>query len=1074
MADVDLSALGYEGLAEVARLASQANVSLDFIDHDHVLVTFNPKRLFQRLPSCPPTHQDRLVHAAVVQLPGGKVVREADWYLHDSKRYLWKLDSGRFLLRKLNTLYIVDSNLRETQLMSSAKDFLWITVTPDGKQIITETDDDSASKNSKPESGKPRQRVKIEFVDVASQTVQRTIKSDSIVTLEGTSTGFADVSHNLTGKVWLVRFGPNSRQRDNIARVRSRCIPDVFYSSANTLLIGRCSASGPDYSVTSFTVTGHRLWSQRWNEPRYVPRIAHSDDGSRFAVSTLQRTQASSAPASNSDEDDEGDVNHGLQQGIQVFNTANGAPVLSVNVSPVVLSAQNFSLSPEGDRLAVLKDSMLRVYELPPLSEADRASTNALKADVPGLYMPASDKQLQLASNSDEDPGYAAAEAAPADSPSAAEEKKPEDKIAAAANAEAPSPPQPTRSGVPPSGDDSSITFKVSSQIVVVDVVVTDRSGKPVSGIAPSEFHVAEDGKDQRIANFEESGEGGGHSVAPGLVPEASAPQSAGESPKLPSNIFTNNSTAAETRTVTLILLDLLNTPVPDQHYAREELIKYLKSKPIDQPVALCTLSSNLRLIQGFTQEENQLIAAINGKKGGVKANPWQSDTGLTREVQFQRDLSLLDSSAQFTMQLLQEQQDEQAAHNIDVRMRYTLDAFAQLARYLSGIPGRKNVIWISGSFPISIAPNPSFSQLQGVVRNYTADIKNTSNLLAQSHVAVYPVSAKGSVTQTMYSAANNGEYVPPQVAGSLTPISAGAGNPALANTSTSLPMPSRMQDETRQFRETQAAELAAMDQVAADTGGKAFYGTNKLDEAIESAVDQGSHYYTLSYSPSNKRYDGGFRKIKISIERKGYHLAYRQGYYAIDPNAPLKETNDPSRKVGLAAMQQGSPQSHQIIFAARVVRLGKPKKVDTPLATPSAAKEKKKNGQHGPTEMQHYSIDYAVNPADLLFTSTDTGLHRSVLNFMITAFNDDGRLVASLASTATSDLKPANYKAVMTGGFRLHQELDVPVDAVSIRLGVEDETSNHIGTMEIPLPVPALPEVPRTEAHALPPIEPD
>ncbi len=92
----------------------------------------------------------------------------------------------------------------------------------------------------------------------------------------------------------------------------------------------------------------------------------------------------------------------------------------------------------------------------------------------------------------------------------------------------------------------------------------------------------------------------------------------------------------------------------------------------------------------------------------------------------------------------------------------------------------------------------------------------------------------------------------------------------------------------------------------------------------------------------------------------------------------------------------------------------------------------------------------------------------------MITAFNDDDHLVASLVSTATSDLKPANYKDVMTGGFRLHQELDVPVDAVSLRLGVEDASSSHVGTLEIPLPVPVPPDAPQVATRTLPPIEPD
>lgn len=1074
-AEINLSSIGYRGFAGMARLASQANLSLDFVDSTHVLVTFNAKKLLQRLPDCPPTHQDRLMHVAILEVPSGKIVKQTDWYLHDNKRYLWPLGSGRFLLRKLNTLYVVDSSLQEKTLLTSPKEFLWLTVTPNGKQIIAETADDAPTKKPKLDQAKSQQKVKIDFLDVATLAVQRTIRSEGIVTLEGTSSGFADVSHNISGKVWLIRFGPNSRQRENIARVRSHCIPDVFYSSASTLLIGRCSPSGPDYSVSAFTVTGHHLWRQHWSTPRYVPKIGHSEDGSRFAVSTLMRVELPTVVAAAIDGDEEtDDADHGLEQGIQVFDTANGTAVLSLKVSPVVLSAQNFSLSPDGTRLIVLNDSSLRLYDLPAMSEADRARSSAVNADVPGLYMSSSELEIHVAADKD-DPAFGAAEAVPnTEGSTTAEEKeapaKEDDSVS--------TPAQPVAnadSHFDKNAEPSLVTFKSSSRIVVVDVVVTDQKGKTVTGLRVEDFRVSEDGKPQNISNFEAA-----DSEAPPASAEATPRTTSEPPPRLPLNVYTNNTanqakTTAESRSATLILLDLLNTSVQDQAYAREQLVKFLHGNHAGGPFALCTLSSNLRLIQGFTPEENLLLAAVNGKKGGVKSNPWQNDAGLEREIQFRKDLSLLDTNAQFTEQLLQQQQDEQMAHNADMRMRFTLDAFAQLSRYLSGIPGRKNVIWLSGSFPINIFPNPGLIEQTGVMRNYTADIKKATNLLAEAHIAVYPVSLKGANTQPMFSASNNGEYRPPQVAGSLAPSGpGGAGNPAVVNRASSLAMPSRMEDETQQFRETDSSEEASMEQVAGDTGGKAFHSANGIGDAIAAAADQGAHYYSLSYSSSNHKYDGGFRKIKVALEQKGYHVAYRQGYYAVDPNAPLKETKDPARRIGIAAMQQGSPESHQIIFAVRVLPIGKAKKVDAAIGGMAAAPPKKKNGPAGLVEMQHYGIDYAVDPADLLFTQTSAGLYHGVVDFMVTAFNDDGRLVASMASMAASDLRPGNYKSVMAGGFRLHQELDVPVEAVALRLGVEDGTSNHLGTLEIPLPVPVPPEQPRAAVRSLPEIEPD
>jgi hypothetical protein len=141
-AHIDLAPVGYRQPSRIERLTDEASVSLDFVDASHLLLTFNPRKLLKRVPECPPTHDDRMIHAVVLESPSGKVVTEADWYLHDQRRYLWPLGSGKFLLRKLNSLYVVDSTLKENLLLESPKDIVWLTVSADGKQIILETGHD--------------------------------------------------------------------------------------------------------------------------------------------------------------------------------------------------------------------------------------------------------------------------------------------------------------------------------------------------------------------------------------------------------------------------------------------------------------------------------------------------------------------------------------------------------------------------------------------------------------------------------------------------------------------------------------------------------------------------------------------------------------------------------------------------------------------------------------------------------------------------------------------------------------------------------------------------------------------
>ncbi len=170
-----------------------------------------------------------------MEIPSGKVVQTADWYLHDHRRYLWSMGPGKFLLRRLNSLYVVDATLHEKRLLQSPKDLLWVSVTPDHSQVIVETADDlpkpSTTESSSNQEPQPKPGFVVQFLDSGSLSPQQTLKLSALVNLDGTSTGYADTIHK--GDLWLVRFGPSPEQRRNIARVRSRGVPRIWYSSSN-------------------------------------------------------------------------------------------------------------------------------------------------------------------------------------------------------------------------------------------------------------------------------------------------------------------------------------------------------------------------------------------------------------------------------------------------------------------------------------------------------------------------------------------------------------------------------------------------------------------------------------------------------------------------------------------------------------------------------------------------------------------------------------------------------------------------------------------------------------------------
>jgi VWFA-related protein len=1091
---MDLSATGFHEPSRMDRTSEhQPSLSLDFVDPSHVLLTFNRKGLFKRLPECTPDHEDRMMHAVILEIPSGKVVTETDWFLHDRRRYLWPLSPGKFLLRRWNSLYVVDSGLKERLLLTSPRNLLWVSVTPDGSQVIIETEYDKKTAASTPKpstKSKSQPKYVVEFLDAKTLAPTRTLYFNNLTNVDGTSSGYADVIRK--GDIWLLRFGPTVGKRRNIARVRSQTVPVVMYPTENSLLIGRCATAGCNYGVTAFTLTGNRLWRQHWQSLRSFPGITRSDDGSRFAVSSLRVEPVSSRPPLDDTQDDpfqtsvsERDV---FRQEIQVFDTASGNSVLSVSISPAVVTGQNVSISPDGRRLALLRGAALEFFDLPPISADEQSKFASLKADVPGLFAMGSDTDYDTAINTapsatpdDEENMTADAPAGAAtDEASKAESKAPADASAQPSSeatstpAQSPAPAAEAAAKTIAPEPEPVTTFKISTKAVVVDVVVTDSKGHPVRGLSQQDFQLMEDNKPQTVRYFREFNDKE-EAPAPSTSESAPATQSASADPAPTStptarnpNVFSNRAHGKESGAVTMVLFDTLNTPPADQDYARQQLIKFLQSKPKVSQFALCTLSSGqypLRFIQGFTTDENVLLAALKSKKGDPKNNRWQLAANETQNaVNTVSGLAQEGRTSGFqNMALaLRNMQVEQYATDTSERATRTIDSMMLLARYLSGISGRKNIVWLSASFPIVLSTGPVFSNPQVSNPNYTYMVKRATNLLADAQVAVYPVDVRG--LQVFTTGLDSSTAVGgPRNSDGPSPMAPPSANPTQASN----PVP-----QGTNFA-NMAEDQDTMTQFAVATGGKAFFNTNGIKEAISVANEQGSNYYSFSYSPTNKVYDGKFRKIKVQLAEKGYKLAYRQGYYADEVNAAAKEAQL-ARNAVATAMHSGSPAIREVPFSVHVYPVGGKKKVDRTTIGEVKRPLKKKEVLPPQVEVQHYVIDYTMNGSDVRFVPTPKGGFLSSLGLIIMSYGTEGRMLAGMSTNARSDLSGEVYKKISGGEIGFQEEVDVPVEATSMRLGVADEFANHVGTVDVPLPVPADPSAPKLAKNRLPEIEPD
>ena len=1054
---VDLSTLGYSGLSPLNRFTERFNLSLNFIDSDHLLFTFNAhgvKGLLERREDCALKNSCHQIRAIVIDLRNNAETAEADWYLYDYRRYLWSQGNGRFLLRRSNSIFLLGSDLQEKLLYSSPDELVWSGITADRKQLILESRVQADTNKERREQNS--NRVKIEFHDVDTLALQKTYIATGVLEMAPLSSGYADTIQNPVRQTWLIRFGDSESQRRELMQVRSPCKPDVLFPTEKTLLVGRCSPNNDAYSVSVFTLGGHPLWRQRWSQRQFNPAVLSSDDGSRIVASTVtaNRDQKESTPSD--DKPGWADV----KQDMRVLEAATGKEILETEAKTAFLKNENYSLSPDGRRFAVVEGTMLNLYDMPPMTTEERATYLAMNADVPDLNAQTASSADETADNSPEQNFETA-------------EKEPGSGLAAPVRTENRVPmelPNVSDQGAkpggsaPPSANEQAAaqaltppTFKVGVEEVTVDAVVTDSKGQAVKGLSKDEFQVKENEEPQELASFREYGNS---AVAP-LKPMASVPT--------PSNVFNNNDNTTADQPMVVILLDFLNTEIADQQDAIRQLTKFMRTKPAGTKFALFLLTEQLEMLQGFTSDENLLLATLNGKSARPRISSELQKMDMGRIIEGYKQAAQTDPSKERDVQEMTNSQASLDASQLNRRAVITTDGFAALAHYLQATPGRKCLIWLSGSFPLSFIanenPNLDTASLSPIMNTYSALVQRTTNLLAESHIAVYPVNARGLAAEVLPGIDENPN---PSMVGLP-----GSGAPAIAkvsvggtNQASSIAAPSALDQRVDELRKDRLAARAAMDQVASETGGKAFQNTNDLTQAMQTAADLSSHYYLLSYSPKKQKHDGAFRSVKVLLAKKGFHVASRRGYYAADQQTASAKS-DLKLAINSAAMEQGLPQARQMVFAVRAVPVGKPRKATNPSsAGNSGAKEHL-------IELQRYSVDYAIAASELRFGAKGAS-HTTDLVLMAVAFGEKGAVLSQYASEAATTLNATAYRDTQIGGLRTHQEFEVPASAASMRLGIVDVLSGHLGTLELPLPLAAPPGEMKITTRHLPTIEPN
>jgi VWFA-related protein len=376
--------------------------------------------------------------------------------------------------------------------------------------------------------------------------------------------------------------------------------------------------------------------------------------------------------------------------------------------------------------------------------------------------------------------------------------------------------------------DQQSPTFRTNTNLVIVNVAVKDKSGKPIEDLKKEQFTLLEDGKPQQISVFELERLDGDtlpplevpattlKTRGPGEIKAAPAPEPA---PPVKADQLKD-------RRLIAMFFDLSSMQPAEQIRARDAATKFIDTQmTASDTVSIMTLTNELRVVQEFTNDRETLLTAIQSLRIGDSSE-------LAAIAATGADPT--DDSGEFTAD-----DTEFNIFNTDRK----LSALEDAARKLAPFPEKKALVYFSSGIGKTGVDNQS-------------QIRATVNAAVRANVAFYPIDARGLVALTP---AGDATQASPKGTGVFT------GSAQLsARTS---------------FHDTQDTIYT----LAADTGGKALLDSNDLTLGIKAVQTDFSSYYVLGYYSANPAQDGKYRHVTVKVASlpESAKLDYRRGYYA-------------------------------------------------------------------------------------------------------------------------------------------------------------------------------------------------
>lgn len=567
--------------------------------------------------------------------------------------------------------------------------------------------------------------------------------------------------------------------------------------------------------------------------------------------------------------------------------------------------------------------------------------------------------------------------------------------------------PAPT----PPKEEDQVI--KISTNLIQLDVTVTDKNGKLVTDLKSEDFELFENGEKQTISNFSIISK----SVGGAAVGDAGNAAPTGNAP---AGTPTDPPRREDVRRTIAVVVDDMSLSHSSVFFARIALKKFVDTQM--QPgdlVAIIRTGGGVGALQQFTSDKRLLHAAIdkirwNPFGGSVDAlsSVAQTNSEISERFRNESDAVASGTPKKFTGILTRESvadtktMDYKATKNMAnaEKAGYALTSFGVIKYIISGmakLPGRKTMMLFSDGFDLG----GDVGKAKGSASlDFLQDVTDLAN---RSSVVVYTFDTRG--LQAMSITASDSTY---------EVIDGHRGQ--------------KEQVRTKDFRESQDG----LTYLANQTGGKALLNSNDMNGGIERALYEQTGYYLLGYVPDAETFDASkrkYNKFEIKVKRPGVKVSYRSGFFTSGPS------DVPRPKLSTAEQQMADT-------------------LMSPFAESDIAVNVNALYADDPVDGAYVRSFLHIDAEDLTFSETADGWKTATFDVAAVLFGEGGVPVENKESKYTIKTRGVTYDTMLKNGFVY--VLIMPIKKPGLyqyRVALRDASSGKLGSAMQVVDVPNL-----------------